>query len=159
MAPLIDPATVEFLESGCSLLVGTATPDGEPVAARGWGCRVIEAAPLRLRVLLGEEDGRGIEHARVGDLVAVTATSLRTLRSVQLKGTVTAIEAATPDDEELGARYRDLFFGDASATDGRARGLLERMTPGAHVSWSVEVREVFDQTPGPTAGAAVSVGS
>jgi hypothetical protein len=159
MAPLIDPATVEFLESGCALLVGTATPDGEPVAARGWGCRVVEAGPLRLRVLLGEDDVRGIEHARVGDLVAVTATSLRTLRSVQLKGAITAIEAATADDEALGARYRDLFFGAAHATDGTELGLLERMTPGAHVAWSVEVREVYDQTPGPTAGAALSVGA
>jgi hypothetical protein len=159
MAALIDPATVEFLESGCSLLVGTATPDGEPVAARGWGCRVVDAGPLRLRVLLGEDDVRGIEHARVGDLVAVTATSLRTLRSVQLKGSLAAIEAATPDDDALGARYRALFFGDAAATDGRDPGLLERMTPGAHVTWSVEVREVYDQTPGPTAGAARSVGS
>ena len=159
MAPLIDPATVEFLESGCSLLVGTATPDGEPVAGRGWGCRVIDAAPLRLRVLLGEDDVRGIEHARVGDLVAVTATSVRTLRSVQLKGTITSIEAATPDDEVHGAHYRDLFFGEVNATDGTDPALLERMTPGAHVAWSVEPREVYDQTPGPTAGAALSVGS
>jgi len=155
MAPLIDPATVEFLESGCALLVGTATPDGEPVAGRGWGCRVVEAAPLRLRVLLGEDDVRGIEHARAGDLVAVTATSVRTLRSVQVKGTLTAVEAASDADDALGAHYREMFFGDVNATDGTDRRLLERMSPSAHVAWSVEVRENFDQTPGPTAGVSL----
>ena len=154
MEALIDDATAAFLETGCALLVGTTTPDGAPVAARGWGCRPLERGPdrARLRVLLSGDDPMGIAHAAAGDPVAVTATSVRTLRSLQMKGRIVEIGDATAEDEVAGAAYRAGFFDDITDTDGTPRSLLERISPSGHVAWTVEVTEVFDQTPGPGAG-------
>jgi hypothetical protein len=158
MEPLLDDATVAFLGTGCALLVGTALPDGEPVAARGFGCTPVEVGPGRavLRVLLAADDPRGFEHAGVGDRVAVTATSVLDLRSVQLKGRLRGIEPASEADEAKAAAYSEAFFADITATDGTPRELLERMVPAGYVVWVVEAQEAFDQTPGPAAGAAIS---
>ena len=157
MEALFDEPTAEFLETGCALLVATATGDGAPVATRGWGCRVLErgAGRARLRVLLARDDPHGYEHAAVGDRVAVTATSVRTLRSVQLKGRIVGIEPATGDDEDVGAAYREGFFRDINDTDGTPFALLERSAPTGHLAWLVEVDELFDQTPGPEAGRSL----
>jgi hypothetical protein len=157
MEPLLDAATAAFLGTGCALLVGSALPDGEPIAARGYGCTVVASGPDQavLRVLLATDDPRGSAHARPGDLVAVTATSVRTLRSVQLKGRLRAVEPATAEDEASAAAYCAAFFEDIMATDGTAAELLQRMVPAGYVAWLVEVGELFDQTPGPTAGAAL----
>ena len=40
---------VAFLESGCSTIVGTVGPDGDPHAGRAWGstCSTPEAGTLR----------------------------------------------------------------------------------------------------------------
>lgn len=157
MAVLIDPETVAFLETGCALLVGTTDPDGAPVATRGWGCRVVEQATgrARLRVVLAADDPRGVEHGVVGDRVAVTATSVRTLRSVQLKGRVVAMEPATAADDEVAEAYCEAFFTDITETDGTPRAVLERMRPVGHLVWVTELDEVYDQTPGPAAGRAL----
>jgi hypothetical protein len=158
MEPLLDDATAAFLGTGCALLVGTALPDGEPVAARGFGCTTVEVGPGRalLRVLLAADDPRGFEHACVGDRVAVTATSVVTLRSVQLKGRLRGIEAPTAADDAKAVAYLEAFFVDITCTDGTPRALLQRMVPAAYVAWLVEAQELFDQTPGPSAGAALS---
>ena len=154
MGPLLDAATAEFLETGCALLVGTATPGGEPVATRGWGCTVLENGPttVRLRLLLSLDDPRGLEHVRPGDAVAVTATSVRTLRSRQLKGTVRAIEPGDAADTERMAAYCEAFFGDIVATDAPPPELPERLRPTGVVAWVVDAGEAYDQTPGPSAG-------
>jgi hypothetical protein len=157
MASLLDAATADFLETGCGLLVGTTTTDGEPVATRGWGCTVLEQTPttVRLRVLLSLDDPRGIEHVRPGDAVAVTATSVLTLHSVQVKGTVQAIEPGDTADAERMAAYCAAFFGDIVATDAPPPELPERLRPTGVLAWVVEAGEAFDQTPGPSAGTPI----
>jgi hypothetical protein len=158
MAPFLAAAAAEFVETGCALLVGTATPDGQPLATRGWGCTVLENGPttVRLRVLLSLDDPRGVEHVRPGDAVAVTATSVRTLHSIQLKGSVRAIEPGDTTDAERTAAYCDAFFEDILATDGPPPELPERLRPSGVLAWIVEASEAFDQTPGPTAGTPIA---
>jgi hypothetical protein len=144
------------LESGCALIVGTVGDDGEPHAGRAWGLDVLEDADVpRLRLLLDAEDTRTIERAVEGGAIAVTATSVRTLSSVQLKGRVGEPAVASPEDVERAQRYMDWFFRDITETDGTHPALLERFVPSGFVACSVEVHERFDQTPGPGAGARV----
>jgi hypothetical protein len=56
------------------------------------------------------------------------------------------------------ASYCDSFFGAVEEADGTDRRLLERTVPGDFVSCTVEIDELFDQTPGPGAGAALRGG-
>jgi hypothetical protein len=110
--------------------------------------------PPTLRLLLDAEDARTVAHAIDGPL-AVTATSVRTLRSVQLKCRSSQPEVATADDEARAARYIHEFFTDIMETDGTSPALLERFVPAGYVACRLEVLERFDQTPGPGAGARV----
>jgi hypothetical protein len=83
----------------------------------------------------------------------VTATSVTTLRSMQLKGRALGPEVATADDEAAATRYFARFFEDVHETDGVAWEVFSTMIPSGYVACLVEVDEVYDQTPGPGAGA------
>jgi hypothetical protein len=111
------------------------------------------SGPVRARLLIGTDDGHGLEHVVAGGAIAVTATSVRTLRSVQMKGRVDTVEPATDDDRARAARFADEFFTDIVETDHTPRGLVERMEPSDYVACRVTLDEVYDQTPGPAAGA------
>ena len=84
---------------------------------------------------------------------------MRTLHSRQLKGRAEAIGPATGADRARAARYCAAFFADIEATDGQPRELLDQIVPAAYVACTVTVEALFDQTPGPGAGAAVGAGA
>ena len=85
----------------------------------------------------------------------MTGADVRTLHSRQLKGEVTAVEPARGEDRARSGRYQDAFFTDIEETDGQPRVLLEQIVPAAYLVATIEVEAVFDQTPGPRAGAVV----
>lgn len=147
----LDDDLVPFLESGCALVIGSVSADGAPFAARGWGLDVLDPAAGRIRLLVAAADLPSL-----GPAIAVTGASVRTLRSVQLKGTVEVVEErADAADEERSARYRDDFFGTVADADGTPRATLDRLQPGALAALRIAVDELYDQTPGPGAGAAL----
>lgn len=148
----LDPDLVPFLESGCALVLGSVGPDGRPFASRGWGLDVLDADAGRIRVLVVAD-----ERPAAGTVLAVTGTSVVTLRSMQMKGAVVEIEPTITDaDLDRSARYRDEFLGDIVGSDGTPIELLSRMLPvGPLAAVQVVVDELFDQTPGPGAGASI----
>jgi hypothetical protein len=91
--------------------------------------------------------------------LAVTVTDVRTLESVQLKGTSSAAEPATAEDLRAVDEYCDAFFGAVIETDGVAREFMERLLPPSFAACVVDVVEIYDQTPGPKAGTPVGGGS
>jgi hypothetical protein len=153
--PVFDADLVEFLESGCSTIVGLVTVDGEPYATRGWGTDVLPGGQLRVLVGAGAmaAAGRG-----PGDrfAIAVTGAHVLTLRSVQVKGTAHGLEPPTDADRARSRRFCEAFFADVQAGDDVPRELMERLVPTDLLACTVEVTEVYDQTPGPTAGARLS---
>jgi hypothetical protein len=153
---VLDDETRAFLESGCALIVGTVDPEGGPHAGRGWGLSVLDDGSVpRLRLLLDADDERSVAHAARGGAIAVTATSVTTLRSMQLKGRSIGTEVVTVDDEARAARFVEHFFADVHATDGVEWEVFDRMTPMGYVPVVFEAHETYDQTPGPQAGARV----
>jgi hypothetical protein len=152
---VFDPEQTTFLESGCSLILGTVQPDGEPHAGRGWGLTVL-SNPRHVRLLLDVEDSTTVERAAAGGAIAITAASVRTLRSLQLKGRVSSVEPASPEDVARAARYCEAFFTDIAETDGFGRTVTERIVPIGYTACTVVVDDLFDQTPGPGAGAQLS---
>jgi hypothetical protein len=156
---VLDAATAAFLEGGCALIVGTVGPGGAPRASRAWGLTVLPGGGTTLRVLVSTDDPVPAAGVRDGGRIAITAADVPTLRSMQLKGRVTGIEEATDEDRSRAARYMEAFFADVNATDGTPVEVIERVTPFDVRAWSVEVEELFDQTPGPGAGAPLRAGS
>ena len=154
---MFDDEITAFLESGCALIVGTVAPDGEPHAGRGWGLDATSGGDEpHLRLLLDADDITMLEHAATGGAIAITAASVRTLRSVQLKGRTLGLEVASPEDVERAGRYIDALFTDIQETDGTDAAVTARLVPVGFVACTVEVHDRFDQTPGPGAGARVS---
>jgi len=151
---VIDEALRAFLERGGAMIVGTVAADGTPHAQRAWGCSVV--APNRVRVLLDGADPVLREHLLASGRIAITSAHVRTLRSVQLKGRAVALEdEPTAADLHRCDVHNEELFTDIEETDHFPRALTERMVPPAYMVAVVEVEELYDQTPGPSAGAQV----
>lgn len=153
---MLDHETTAFLETGCALIVGTVDPDGAPHAARAWGLDVVDQGPApTVRLLLDVDDELTL--ANVADLgaVAITATSVRSLQSMQLKGRSLGLDEPRDGDDARLERYVDQFFTDIVESDGTDPDLLGTFHPFGQVPCLVQVWDRFDQTPGPAAGARV----
>jgi hypothetical protein len=148
---LFDEETRAFVEAGNALIIGTVGAAGDPCATRGWGLTVLPE-PMQIRVLLDGSDLTTVAHVAAGGPIAVTAASIRTLESVQLKGRALGVEPADDDDLARADRYCTAMFSDIHGTDFTPLELLEQLRPPSFVACTVEVEEAFDQTPGPNAG-------
>lgn len=156
---MFDDATAAFLDSGCALIIGTVGVDGQPHAGRGWGLDLVpdgdgsQGGDVAGRLVVDAGDAVTVENLAAGSKVAITATSVRTLHSLQMKGRALGIEAADGADHARAGRYCDAFFTDILETDLTDPLVIRRMTPTAYAVCTFSIDEVFDQTPGPHAGA------
>lgn len=148
-----------FLEGGCALIVGTVGADGAPHAGRGWGLEVVDGPSGRIRLLLDAADTATLANLDGDAAVAVTGADVRTLHSRQLKGRALGTEPASGADRARAARFCDAMFADIEATDRQPRDLLDQIVPAAYVAVTVAVDAVYDQTPGPGAGAVIPEGA
>jgi predicted pyridoxine 5'-phosphate oxidase superfamily flavin-nucleotide-binding protein len=139
-----------FLESGSALILASVDADGAPHASRGWALDVLDDTAVRL--LVDGDDARLHDNIAATGVIAITASSVRTLRSVQLKGTATPVEPGDEADFARMQRYFDAFADDVEDTDGVPRSLLARILPTSLAVCHVVVDAVYDQTPGPQAG-------
>jgi hypothetical protein len=145
-----------LLEAGASsTVVGVLTPAGEPFATRGWALRVLQDDPVIIDVLLptGSVTRAGIGPGSADFAIAVTVADVRTLRAVQLKGRATSVVTLPEDDLPRLEAYADAFCQAVHEMDGTPYELLRRMQPVDTLLCSVAVDSLFDQTPGPGAGA------
>lgn len=150
---MLDEATIEFLHGGCALLVGTVDASGLAHAGRGHGLTVLSADdPVRLRLLVDRDDAHSVANLYPGAMVAICTADVPTLRSLQFKGRVLAVEPATPDDLSKHQQYARDFTWDIHRTDGDLLPMLRRWADRPVLACVVEVDDTFDQTPGPTAG-------
>lgn len=152
---MIDDDIIEFLHSGCALLVGTVDEFGRPHAGRGLGLTVLDATAGVVRLLAAADEPDTMANLRPGAPVAITAASVRTLRSFQVKGHVEAVEPCGEADRRKQQQYTDDFIGDIHEVDGDAPATLQRWTDHPAVACVVRLDASFDQTPGPSAGSQV----
>ena len=143
-----------MIESGAGLVLGTAGEGGAPRGTRAWSASVVDRDAQRVRVVFSADDPVVIENLRSGR-ATLTAADVRTFRSVQLKGRVTALEPTTEHDLELTGEQVDRFFEAVIATDGNPIELLRRLVPAEKMVVEIDVEEQYDQTPGPGAGAVL----
>jgi hypothetical protein len=155
---VLSPDTTAFLEGGPGLIVGTVDPDGAPAATRGWGITVLSTETGECRVLLDRNAERALGNLEATRAIAVTCADVPTFYSVQLKGSLVRLEPATEADHSRLEDYVDRFFGDVIRTDGSDLASLDRLRPNEIVASIVRFDEIFDQTPGPGAGSALTGG-
>ena len=154
---MFDESMIEYLHSGCALLVGTVDETGRPHAGRGLGLTVLDPDGGRVRLLVDAEDSATLANLRQGAMVAITTASVLTLQSFQMKGRLALVEAGTESDDAKRIQYATDFINDIHNTDGDAVEVLERWALRPIVACIVDVDSWFDQTPGPSAGSRISV--
>lgn len=156
---MLTDETVELLERGSALIVGLVHADGAPLATRAWGMR-IHPGRTTARVLVTARDvaAAGIADHPGGELT-VTGACVATLRSAQVKGTIAAV--VPPDDTDAACMraYTAHLVNAVATVDGVPHYLVERLVPDAVLACEIELREVYDQTPGPRAGAPLDEGA
>lgn len=146
---MLDKSTIEFLHSGCAVLIGTVDAEGQPHASRGWGLTVDGA---QLRVLADAGDPQLLSNLQPGVLVAITVASVLTFKSRQMKGRVLAMDTVTDVDDGKLRQYVADFTNDIHEVDRLPMEQLRRWADRQVLPFTVEIDSSFDQTPGPSAG-------
>jgi hypothetical protein len=154
---VLESEVAAHLESASSVIVGSFDTAGNPFAGHAYGVRVGPGAD-RVRVALNADEPKLLEDLRTSGVAAVAVTDVPTLRSIQVKGHVVSVEPATVEDRLATDRWRTDFFAVVNEVDGTPIELLERLRPRAYVCMVMTVDELFDQTPGPQAGASLGAG-
>ena len=153
---MFDVQTAELLQPGSALIVGSVAADGTPHASRGWGLTVVPGSST-VRLLVDADDSVLLANLTATGAIAVSVCDVRTYRAVQLKGMADAPRPADdPADVERGAEHVAAFFTAIHATEGTPIELLERLAPAALAVCTITVTDVFEQTPGPSAGAPMT---
>lgn len=147
--PVLD--TLTELAARSVAVVGTCDARNVPSVARAWGLS-LENGRLELCIPAAAH-AQALANLAATRQAAVTMTVPSTYRSVQVKGRV--IELATPSDGDLRRveRHRSAFLAEAALV-GLPNEHATRVfaADGDLVKVAIDIDDVFDQTPGPTAG-------
>lgn len=139
-----------FIESGVGMVGASAGDDLVPEAFRLWG--VSWDPNGHLRALISSDATRTLATVKPGAWLSLTFVDM-TMRSVQVKGrAVSGPELPIRADVEVMRRYRTDMVA-AFATRGVPSLLLDAIRPLAVFALTVAVEELYNQTPGPKAGA------
>jgi len=149
---LVDRQLAEFLESGLSLFVSTRNGDLIPDCACAGGLRA-QGDGRHITIFLPaatcEASIRNLEDN--GD-IAIVASRPRDYRTIQLKGKALQVAPAAENDRGFVTRYRDALAAEFE-TVGIPRRISMALNFWPSMAITVAVTEVYDQTPGPKAGA------
>lgn len=150
--PKLSDALVMFVHGGVAVSIATRDEDLKPAFTRGWGPSVAEdGRTLTLCVIAppGSATRANLEH---NGAMAIGFNPPTVARALQVKGT--AVELREPDSAELEQAERHLVaFTAETLTIGYPPELARRLySPADFVSVTLSIDEVFDQTPGPSAG-------
>jgi hypothetical protein len=148
----VDDDVAEFIGGGVAAIVATRDDELRPQIARAWGIHVsADGAELTLCVEAAA-GSRTRANLEARHSVAATFSLPTTYRTVQIKGDVVALAEPTAEqleavEEHLAAFSRDVEQVGMPADSGWR--LIDRRLAAV----TVAVRELYDQTPGPNAGA------
>jgi hypothetical protein len=149
---MLDPRFRHCLEAGASVLVATVDAEGTPSCCRAVALKSdddLKTVEVYLPIATSQ---RAIQDIATTHRLAVAATLIVEHVSIQLKGTANTARLARDDEMTLVEERLEAF---ADVLDGV--GVPRRLTRSiAHwPAFVVEMRveEVFEQTPGPNAGA------
>ncbi|MCU1376929.1 MAG: hypothetical protein JWO68_4215 [Actinomycetia bacterium] len=140
-----------LLDSGVSMLGACAVDGLAPEAFRVWGASIDDQG--RLRMLVSGDATRTLASVEAGVRMSFVVTDVTTFRSLQVKGPATGPpEPPTNVDISCLRRYHRTFV-DALAVIGHPPLLAERLRPLSVQAVTMGIEAVFDQSPGPVAGA------
>ena len=154
---MIPETLVSFFESGVSILVGSTSEALLPSCSRAVGAHCSKDRAF-VTVLLPEGPAKtllhDLEQSRRAAIVFCRPADHRTL---QIKGAVSEIRAAEPEEVERAIAYRHAYA-ETLAALGLPKPLTERLRISPTIAVKIRVEDLFRQTPGPDAGARLGPG-
>lgn len=151
----IPEALTSFLNSGLSIQIAARSRALVPTITRAVGL-TISPDRTQVTVFVPEAPSSALlaDVAEV-PLLALTCSEIATHRTVQLKGVVEEVRPAHDDERALLDEYL-LRFSAAIAAAGVPRHQSMRITRWPARAVGVRVTDLFEQTPGPGAGAPMT---
>lgn len=151
---LLSAAHAAFMQGPVSINVAGRSPTNTPSVMRAYGCSVApDRRALRLFVYPAHNEEL-LRHFQDNHVIAAVFSRPSTHETIQLKGTITAIEPVSAGDLEVMQTYR-LLLVDELRTIGYASTFTNALLPLATESAATicfTPTQAFMQTPGPTAG-------
>lgn len=152
----IGPEQAELIGRRVSIIVGSRDAALRPHLMRALGCS-LSADRRQLTVLINPQSARQVlADIAANGRIAVVCSEPTTHRTLQLKGDDAQVLECGDDGEALAERHLNRFIdelADIGLAAEVARTLLTR--EGGLVALRFTVREAYEQTPGPQAGAAL----
>ena len=145
---------LRVIEGPAAINIGTRDARLRPTGGTGVLVRTQGADQLLIHVT-SRQAARLLPNLRDNGAIAVSVSLTTSHEAYQLKGRVTAIEDAPAADEAL-VRAQTAKFLEGGANMGLPRHLIERVHCWPAVLLTVEVTEVYVQTPGPRAGDRIA---
>jgi hypothetical protein len=142
---------VDFVQSGVSILVATRDAQLLPQCLRGAGASVHGARDAFTLYLPEAVAERTLANLRDNGRIAVTFSRPIDHRSIQVKGTCISIRPCDERDGAVQERYRAAFVEQLHAV-GMPRAVSRRIRFQPSVAVVVKLAELYEQTPGPSAG-------
>jgi hypothetical protein len=151
MAVPLSEEVVEFLASGVDACVATRDRELEPEALLAMGIRA-HADARHVTVYLPAATA-GVTRQNLADNgdIAITLERASDARAIQIKGKATNVRDSDETERALQAVFRAALI-EQFALVGIPRATTRRLVWWPSLAVDVEVREVFQQTPGPKAG-------
>jgi hypothetical protein len=144
-----------FLTGGKSLVVGTCDKDLVPECARAVALRC-EPDRRHVSVFLPEVVcGRTLDNLRANGAIAVGVTHPPDHRSLQLKGVLTKLSPASPDELAFVQGYLHELSLSLDIV-GLPANIIERLNYRPCLRAEFAVEAIFLQTPGPDAGRVLT---
>ncbi len=145
---------VDFVESGVSILVGTRDAELRSDATRAVGARVsTDRAQVTIFLAL-QGAKRALANVANNGQIAVGFSRPFDHYSIQIKGGVTEQRPATDAERVVPERYHAAYV-DQLYMVGMPRSITKRFIVWPSVAVTLDVHEIFVQTPGPGAGKRI----
>src|SRR6185369_4576408 len=151
---------LELAASGPVVIVGSGDASGVPELSRAWGVHLLADVDEIVICVPSTSGRRVLANLESTGRIAVTITGPHTYRSFQVKGRVLSIGMPSREDLERVAAHQ-LAFVEAVVEVGMSRDLVPGLYADADphqqdvTAVRIAVEALFDQTPGPGAGARV----
>lgn len=151
--PVIGSELRERLAEGYAAVAATCDERLRPELARVWGMEVSPDGRVLTFCVQAAPGSRMRANIERGSRVAITATKPTTYRSTQIKGRLRDVWEATEEDLARARAQNDAFAIDVVPL-GIDRASSARFMHEAELcTVAIDVEEIYDQTPGPAAGA------
>jgi hypothetical protein len=143
-----------FLNEGLAVIVATCDEGLRPEISRGWGPALASDGAALSLCVGASGDSRMRANLVRGATIAATCSLPTTYRTVQLKGPVLHVGEPSGEDLERADAHLAAFVEQVGRI-GIPAGRAPRLREPVLLAVRMEIRERYDQTPGPRAGAAL----